>query len=82
MIFEIKILCPGHKCGKCYRMIARIEEAVKMSGKEAKIEIIDTLDEMLKYTTWILPTLVINNNVVARGYIPSIQQIISYLQNN
>jgi hypothetical protein len=72
---EIKILCPGRKCGKCRRMIARVEEALKLSGIQSEIQIVDTLEEMLQYHTWILPTLVINDNMVARGYIPSVQKI-------
>ncbi|MBN1950045.1 MAG: hypothetical protein JW801_02525 [Bacteroidales bacterium] len=47
-------------------MIQKVEEAVHISGHEAKIEIIDTIDEMLNYRTWILPTLVINEKIVAR----------------
>lgn len=76
---EIKILCPGRKCGKCRRMIARVEEALKLSGIQSEIQIVDTLEEMLQYHTWILPTLVINDNMVARGYIPSVQKIQAFL---
>lgn len=56
-----------------------MEEASKKSGKEASIEIIDSVDKMFAYNTWILPTLVINDHVVARGYIPSLQQILLHL---
>ncbi len=41
-------------------MISRIEEATNMPGVEATIEIIDSMDEILTYHTWILPTLVVN----------------------
>ncbi len=57
---NIKILCPGRKCGKCRRMIQRVDEAVRILDIEAEIETIDGIDEMLNYRTWILPTLVIN----------------------
>ena len=78
----IKILCPGRKCGKCRRMIQRVEEAVNISGVEAEIEIIDSIDEMINYRTWILPTLVINNKIIARGYVPTIEQILNFLNVN
>ncbi len=51
-------------------------------GNEAEIEIIDTIDGMIEYRTWILPTLIINGNIVARGYIPSVRIIQEYLNDN
>ncbi len=60
-------------------MISRIEEATNMPGVEATIEIIDSMDEILTYHTWILPTLVVNKNMVARGYVPSLQQILKHI---
>ncbi len=62
-------------------MIARVEETAEMPGIEANIEIIDSLDEMLTYNTWLLPTLVINDQVVARGYLPSVKQILDHMQS-
>ena len=79
MQHEIKILCPEQKCGKCRRMISRVEEAVKFSGVEVNIEIIDKLEEMLQYPTWILPTLIINEKIVAKGYVPDIKKIQEFL---
>jgi len=61
-------------------MIARIEKTAEMPGIEANIEIIDSLDEMVTNKTWVLPTLVINEQVVARGYVPSVNQILEYMQ--
>lgn len=79
MTQDIKILCPGRKCGKCRRMIERVEEAVKVSGVEANIQIVDSIEEFVKYNTWILPTLVINGQNVARGYVPDIKVIQKHL---
>ncbi|UCG27956.1 MAG: thioredoxin family protein [Bacteroidales bacterium] len=72
---EIKILCPARKCSKCRRMIARAEEAVNNDDQGISIVIEDSLNEILKYPTWILPTMVINGKVVARGYVPSLDKI-------
>ena len=63
-------------------MVARVEEAIKVSGLPEKIEMVDSLDEMMKYPTWILPTLVINEKVTARGYIPSVNIILKQLKTN
>ena len=59
-----------------------MEEAIKISGQPWKIEKIDSLDEMMKYPTWILPTLVINGKVAARGYVPSVKMIVKQLETN
>jgi disulfide oxidoreductase YuzD len=56
-------------------MLSRVEEAVNLSETETSVTIIDSLEEILNHPTWILPTLVINSKVVARGYVPSLQQI-------
>jgi disulfide oxidoreductase YuzD len=77
---DIKILCPGRKCGKCRRMIARVEEAMKVAGVDADIQIVNNFSELIKYKTWILPTLIINNEIVARGYIPGVDYIIKCLK--
>ena len=79
---EIKIFCPKKKCGKCTRLFARVEEAIKISGQTWKIEKVDSLDEMMKYPTWILPTMVINGKVAARGYVPSVKMIVKQLEKN
>lgn len=72
MKHDIRILCPGRKCGKCRRMIARVEEAVEVEEVDADIQIVNSFGELVKYKTWILPTLIVNNEIVARGYIPGV----------
>ncbi len=77
---EIKIFCPKRKCGKCTRLFALVEEAIKISDQAWKMEKIDSLDEIMEYPTWILPTLVINGKVAARGYVPSVKMIVKMLK--
>lgn len=79
---EVKIFCPKKKCGKCTRLISRVEEAIKIPGSSLEIEIVDSIEEMMKYPTWILPTLVINGQVAARGYVPSVKMIVNKLTDN
>lgn len=62
-------------------MVSRVREAVKVSAGEYKISIVVSMDEISKFNTWILPTLVINNQVVARGYAPSVKQIIRFFDS-
>lgn len=51
-------------------MIARVEEAVAESGLETNVTILDKLDDLLKYNTYVLPALVINGKMFARGFVP------------
>ena len=73
---DIKLLCPPSRCGKCRRMINRIEAVLKNHGFEEKVQVVSEQDELLQYPTWVLPTLVINGKVIARGYVPSAKVIL------
>ncbi|MBS3807516.1 MAG: thioredoxin family protein [Bacteroidales bacterium] len=77
---DIKLLCPPKKCGKCRRMIKRVEMVLNEMGIEESVQIVNDLEELQKYPTWVLPTLVIDNKVIARGYIPSSKTIREFLQ--
>jgi hypothetical protein len=80
MSVRLEILCPGAKCRKCRRMVKRVEEAVLESGMEADVKIVDNIDELLEYQTWVLPALVINGKMFARGYVPEKSNIISEMK--
>jgi hypothetical protein len=77
---SLEILCPGTKCRKCKRMVKQVEEAVIESGMEADVKIVDKMDELLKYQTWVLPALVINGKMFARGYVPEKSKIIEEMK--
>ena len=79
MPVEIVILCPGTKCKKCRRMIARVEEAVTESGIETEVKVLDTLEDLMKYDTYVLPALVIRGKMFARGFVPEKRTIIQAL---
>ena len=77
---EIIILCPGTKCRKCRRMVQTVQEAVEESGMEVDVKILDTIEELVKFNTWVLPALVINNKMFARGYVPEKSKIIDEMK--
>ncbi len=76
---DIKLLCPPKKCGKCRRMISRVESVLEKHGISGELQIVNDPDELQQYPTWILPTLVINGQVVARGYVPSPEAIMKFI---
>ena len=77
---EIFILCPGQKCRKCKRMVRQVEEAVQESGLETRVNIVDTIEELVQFNTWVLPALVINGRMIARGYVPEKSKIIDEMK--
>ena len=80
MSVEIFILCPGQKCRKCKRMVRQVEEAVQESGLVAQVNIVDAIEDLVRFNTWVLPALVINGRMVARGYVPEISKIIAEMK--
>jgi hypothetical protein len=64
------------------RMIRQVEEAVRESGLEAEILIRDKLEDLLKYNTYVLPALVINGKMFARGYVPEKSMIIQEMNKS
>lgn len=76
MPVEITILCPGTKCRKCRRMVQTVTEAAEESGMDVDVKILDTIEDLVKFNTWVLPALVINNKMIARGYVPEKSKII------
>ena len=80
MSVNIIILCPGTKCRKCRRMVQTVQEAVEESGTEVDVKILDTIEELVKFNTWVLPALVINGKMFARGYVPEKSKIIEEMK--
>lgn len=75
MTNKIEILCPGRKCRKCTRIVRETESVLKNAGINYELEIVSNPETFLKYPTWILPTVLVNNHVAARGYAPDIKTI-------
>ena len=77
---DIKLLCPPKKCGKCRRVIRQVESVLEKHTISAEVKIVNDPDELQKYPTWILPSLVINDKVIARGYVPSADVILQSIR--
>ena len=73
---KVEILSPGPNCWKTKKIIKSMEQFFDEQNIEADFKIITSLKEFIKYRTWILPTIIINNKIVARGYRPSNQKIL------
>jgi hypothetical protein len=80
MTARLFILCPGQKCRKCRKMVQQVDEAVLESGMEAEVQIVDKIEDLVKFNTWVLPALVINGKMIARGYVPEKSKIIAAMK--
>jgi len=80
MINKVEILSPGPNCWKTKKIIKSIEQFFSDNNIDAEFNTISNAHEFLKYRTWILPTIIINDKIVARGYRPSNNKILNSLK--
>jgi hypothetical protein len=76
---KIEVLCPSKKCRKCTRIVNSLSNLLKEENIEAEIVIIDKLEDLMQKHTWILPTIIVNDKIVARGYFPEKLKILDQL---
>ncbi|MFA5054707.1 MAG: thioredoxin family protein [Dehalococcoidia bacterium] len=73
----IKILGTG--CAKCMQLEKTAKEAVKELGIDAKIEEVKDITKILEYPILTTPGLVIDEEVVCSGKIPSKDEVKKYI---
>jgi small redox-active disulfide protein 2 len=73
----IKILGTG--CAKCMQLEKTAKEAVKELGVDAKIEEVKDITKILEYPILTTPGLVIDEEVVCSGKIPSKDEVKKYI---
>ncbi len=78
---KIIILSAKKSCNKVKKLIQKLEDFAAMNNLKAEIEIITEFEEFLKHETWILPTVIINGKIAARGYMPTKEFLFKYLKS-
>ena len=63
----IKILGTG--CSKCKALYAAVENVIKENGINAELIKEEDLEKIMSYHVMVLPALVVNEKVVAKGVI-------------
>lgn len=76
---EIKILGTG--CSKCKSLEEITRKVVKDNGIVAEIKKVEDIVEIMKFNVMTTPALVVNGKVVAKGRIPSVDEIKQFLTN-
>lgn len=76
-MLNIKVLGPG--CANCKRLEQMTRREVEKLGLEANIEKVTDYGQIMAYGIISTPGLVINEEVVAYGRIPSNQEVTDWL---
>lgn len=73
----IKILGTG--CAKCKQTEAVIRETLQEIGGSANIEKIEDIEQIMAYDVMSTPALVIDEQVVMRGKVPTKEEVMAML---
>jgi small redox-active disulfide protein 2 len=74
---EIKILGTG--CKKCKLLEKLTREVVETNGIQATITKVEDITEIMKYHIMATPALVVNEDVLIKGRVPSASEILQIL---
>jgi small redox-active disulfide protein 2 len=74
---EIKVLGTG--CAKCKNLEKLTHEAVAKAGIEASISKVEDIMDIMAYGIMATPALVIDGKVVVKGRVPSVDEIIKFI---
>jgi small redox-active disulfide protein 2 len=74
---EIKILGTG--CPKCKTLEELTRKVVKDNRIDANVTKVDDIVEIMKFNIMTTPALVVDGKVVAKGRIPSVDEIKQFL---
>jgi small redox-active disulfide protein 2 len=77
-MINIKVL--GSGCANCKRLEQIARKAVEDLGLDAEIEKVTNFNEIMKYPILSTPGLVINEELVSSGRIPSEEEITDWLK--
>jgi len=75
---EIKVLGTG--CKKCKTLEEITKQAVNESGIDATVIKVEDMLEIMKLGVLTTPALVIDGNVVLKGRVPSLSEVVELIQ--
>ena len=76
-MMEIEILGTG--CRKCKTLEDVTRKVVKDNGIDANVTKVEDIVEIMKYNIMTTPALVVNEKIVSKGRIPSVDEIKQFL---
>jgi len=76
---KIKVLGPG--CVRCHQLEQTTREVVKELGIDASVEEIKDIKKIMEYPVLTTPGLVLNEELVCSGRIPSKSEVTQFIIN-
>jgi small redox-active disulfide protein 2 len=76
---NIKILGPG--CARCHQLEKTTSEVVKELGIDATVEEVNDMSKIIAYNVMLTPGLVIDEQVVISGKVPSKAEVTQLIIN-
>ncbi len=74
---KIKVLGPG--CAKCHQLEQTTREAVRELGIDAEIDYVKDIKKIMEYPILTTPGLVIDENLVCSGRVPSKAEVTTFI---
>jgi small redox-active disulfide protein 2 len=74
----VKVL--GSGCANCRRLEANVREALQQAGVAAEIVKVEDVVDIMGYGVTATPALVVDEQVLVSGRVPSASQIVGLLQ--
>lgn len=74
----IKILGTG--CTKCKAMTSVVQDVISENQIEASLEKVEDIMEIMKYNVMSTPALVINDEILIKGRVPSKEEVVALLK--
>ncbi len=74
---NIKVLGPG--CAKCVQLEKLVDEVVREMGITDPVKRISDMKEIMKYPILMTPALVINEELIISGKVPSKADVTRYI---
>ncbi len=75
----VKILGTG--CPKCKQTMAIVTDVVNENNIDASIEKVEDIMDIMKYNVMSTPAVVIDEQVIIKGRVPSKSELIEILKN-
>ena len=76
---KIKVLGPG--CSKCHQLEQVVRDVVKELAIDASVEEVKDIKKIMDYSILMTPGLVINEEVVSSGKVPSKAEVTQMIIN-
>ncbi|QZE15730.1 thioredoxin family protein [Halosquirtibacter laminarini] len=73
------IVVLGTGCAKCQKLEEQTKKAVLESGLDAKVTKEEDIMKIMQYGVMTTPALVVDNKVVMKGSVPSVDDIIALI---